>query len=100
MEATLPNIELFVFGDCFRIVNLFIMTQLIVTLENGANSSLLRKMIENMKGVLTATFVNTHTKTVEAKDKEWINKMMLLSNSVDSSVVDLSDERTQYILSK
>ena len=32
--------------------------------------------------------------------KEWIRKMMELSNSIDTSVVDMDDERTRYLMSK
>gem|GEM_PF-6374012 len=31
------------------------MTQIVVTLENGADSTFIRRMIENMKGVLNAS---------------------------------------------
>lgn len=77
------------------------MTQIVVTLENGADSSLLQRMIENMKGVLSAS-VRTKQSEVALRDNnaEWIAKMKELSNKVDSSIVDMSDDRTKYIMSK
>lgn len=77
------------------------MTQLLVTLENGADSSFLSKIIENLKGVLNVSsqVINT-ANTTDMKTEEWIRKMRKLSKSVDTSVIDHSDERTQYILSK
>lgn len=76
------------------------MSQVIVTFENGADTSLLRKIIENLKGVLKVS--SPIQQNIEASDStsEWINKMKKLSNSVNSSMIDPSDERTQYILSK
>lgn len=75
------------------------MTQIVVTLENGADSSLLQRMIENMKGVLSAS-VQTRPSSIDKKTEEWVRKMKELSNSVDSGVVDMDDERTRYIMSK
>lgn len=75
-------------------------TEIIVTLENGADSTLLRKMIENMKGVLKASI---HRENHMEKSKEteiWIHKMTELSQSIDSSIIDMSDEKTKYIMSK
>lgn len=77
------------------------MTQLLVTLENGADSSFLSKIIENLKGVLNVSsqVINT-AKSNDRNTEEWIRKMRSLSKRVDTSVIDHSDERTQYILSK
>lgn len=77
------------------------MTQLVVTLENGADSSFLSKIIENLKGVLkVSSQVTNASLTQEQKTDDWIKKMRNLSKSIDKSVIDTSDERTQYILSK
>ncbi len=77
------------------------MTQMIVTLENNADSNFLRKMIENMKGVLKVSFPVTSSITNEKDSTDlWIEKMNKLSKSIDSSIVDLNDERTRYIMSK
>lgn len=78
------------------------MTQIVVTLENGADSSLLQRMIENMKGVLSASVRTKPSDNAVFNDNnaERIAKMKNLSNRIDSSVVDMSDDRTRYIMSK
>ena len=69
------------------------MTQILVTL--------LQRMIENMKGVLKASVQsNVQSRNDGTDSKEWIRKMMELSNSIDTSVVDMDDERTRYLMSK
>lgn len=77
------------------------MTQILVTLDNGADSTLLQRMIENMKGVLKASVQsNVQSRNDGTDSKEWIRKMMELSNSIDTSVVDMDDERTRYLMSR
>lgn len=75
---------------------------LTLTLENGADRSLIHRMIENMKGVMSAkvTQYSDASEKVDAKTKEWIDTMRNLSNSVDPSLVDMTDDRTRYIMSK
>lgn len=76
------------------------MTQVVVTFENDADTSFLKKLIENLKGVLNVS--NPINNRVEEPDlnREWKNTLHELSNSIDSSMLDMSDERTQYIMSK
>lgn len=76
------------------------MTQIVVTLENGADSSLLRQMIENMKGVLKTSLRNRPSSDNSTEVNEWIDGMRELSGSIDSSIIDMDDERTRYIMSK
>lgn len=96
------------------------MTQLTVTIENGVDSNFIRRIIENLKGVVKVSYVNKgqkdskkvvpHSNTVafahdastdaDAEVDEWIKKMTNLSNSVDPSIVDMSDDRTRYLMSK
>lgn len=76
------------------------MTEIIVTIENGADSSLLSRMIENMKGVVKVSVRRNTPKDRKENAEEWIRKMTQLSNSIDSSIVDMSDERTRYLMSK
>ncbi len=75
------------------------MTQFVVTLENNANTSLLRHMIENMKGVLNVV-VSKSSKGIDEDTKQWIDKMNNLGDSIDSSILDMNDDRTKYILGK
>lgn len=76
------------------------MTQIVVTLENGADSNLLRRAIENMKGVRKAKIHRDSSHTTSDEADQWIREMKELSNKVDSSIIDTEDERTQYIMSK
>lgn len=75
------------------------MTQILVTLEKDADSKFLRRMIENMKGVLKAS-IRREDKLNSKKTEDWIAKMRELSDSIDPSLIDMSDERTRYIMSK
>lgn len=77
-----------------------VMTEIIVTLENDADINLLSKMIENMKGVLKASVRRNVHKGEKDSTEEWIKKMKQLSDSIDPSIVDMTDERTRYIMSK
>lgn len=77
------------------------MTQLVVTLENGADSSFLRKIIENLKGVINVSSkLENTTNSDDHETEEWINKMRNLSKGIDKSIIDETDERTQYLLSR
>lgn len=78
------------------------MTQITVTLENGADAHLIRKIFENVKGVLRTKIVThqdpaiSERRTAEeikasAQNKEWLKTLDQLYNSVDRSVVDTDD---------
>ena len=75
------------------------MTQILVTLDNHADVSLLRRMIENMKGVL-ATSVQTIKKSEHEEVEEWLNNLHEIKHSINPDLIDMDDERTRYIMSK
>lgn len=75
-------------------------TEIIVTLENGADSNLISHIIENIKGVLKASIQKDIKSENDTRHDEWIKKMKQLSNSVDPSIIDMTDDRTRYIMSK
>lgn len=75
-------------------------TEIIVTLEKGADSNLISSIIKNIKGVRTATIQNETKYEKDTRHEEWMRKINELSNRVDPSTIDLSDERTRYIMSK
>lgn len=78
------------------------MTQIIVTLENNADTSLLQRMIENMKGVISTKLrqkKNSSEVTPSVEDK-WIESLHEIKDAIDPSVIDMNDERTKYIMSK
>lgn len=73
-------------------------TEIIVTLENGADSNLISNIIENIKGVMKASIQKEQKK--DNRHDEWMRKINELSNSIDPSIIDMTDERTRYIMSK
>ncbi len=75
------------------------MTQIVVTLEKDADSKFLRRMIENMKGVVKAS-VKREPKTEDKKTNEWLEKLHSIKDAIDPSLIDMTDERTRYIMSK
>lgn len=75
------------------------MTQILVTLDNNADASLLRRMIENMKGVI-ATSVQSIKRADNENAEEWISNIRAIKRSIDPNLIDMNDERTKYIMSK
>ncbi|MDE5584847.1 MAG: hypothetical protein K2I92_00745 [Muribaculaceae bacterium] len=75
------------------------MTQILVTLDKNADASLLRRMIENMKGVI-ATSVQSIKKSDNDDAEEWINNLHAIKRSINPDLIDMNDERTKYIMSK
>ena len=86
------------------------MTQITATLEKGTDPNVIRKILENIKGVHPASIsiknVEVETKSynknemISEENKEWLEKLNKLYHNVDRAAIDLNDERTKYILSK
>ena len=76
------------------------MTQIVVTLENNADENFLRRMIENMKGVVKTTLTHTSVKSDKTDKSEFMKSLHAIKNAIDPSVIDMSDSRTNYIMSK
>lgn len=78
------------------------MKQVVVTLEQGADASLITRILENIKGVVRTSMRDYSEDHVQedSETTEWIKKMKNLSNSVNPSVIDMEDERTKYLMSK
>ena len=76
------------------------MKQIVVTLESGADSSLLQKMIENMKGVLRTSLQSTVKSNREKNTDEWMETLHSIKRGIDPSLIDMSDERTRYLMPK
>ena len=77
------------------------MTQIIVTLEPGADSSFLKRAIDNMKGVfITKLEERTESAIVENKNNEWLEKLHQIKRDINPEVIDMNDERTRYLMSK
>ncbi|MBD5175937.1 MAG: hypothetical protein HDT05_00750 [Bacteroidales bacterium] len=76
------------------------MTQIVVTLENNADETFLRRMIENMKGVVKTTLTHTSSQQEKVNRSEFMDSLHAIKNAIDPSVIDMSDPRTNYIMSK
>ncbi|MDE6051463.1 MAG: hypothetical protein K2G08_07235 [Paramuribaculum sp.] len=76
------------------------MTQIVVTLENNADENFLRRMIENMKGVVKTSL--RHNPAVQDREDEsqFLSTLHNIKREIDPSVIDMSDPRTKYIMSK
>lgn len=95
----LCEVTLLVRPIVFGVYFILIMTQIVVTLENGADSSLLQRMIENMKGVLNVS-VRSKKDDADVYDSTFVDKLRAIKSQIDPEQIDLSDDRTQYIMSK
>ena len=78
------------------------MTQIIatLTLDKNANPSIIRSLLENIKGVIQVSLDN-QTKVSDSNNEEaeeWIQKLHQLQQNIDRSLIDMNDERTQYIM--
>lgn len=76
------------------------MTQIVVTLENNADENLLRRMIENMKGVVKTTLTHSYVKQEKGENSQFMDSVHAIKQAIDPSVIDMSDPRTNYIMSK
>lgn len=76
------------------------MTQIIVTLEPGADSSFLKKAIDNMKGVFKTSVKEMSNSSTTPIRNEWLEKLHQIKNDINPEVIDMSDERTKYLMSK
>ena len=76
------------------------MTQIVVTLDKNADTSLLRRMIENMKGVLGTSIEKRNDTSSPSKPDAWLEKLHSIKQDIDPSLIDMNDERTRYIMSK
>lgn len=76
------------------------MTQILVTLEEGTNASLVQSAIEMIKGVRNALVKKPEKNRYDAVVSKRLQAFDKLAGSVSLSDIDLTDDRTQYLLSK
>lgn len=74
------------------------MTQIVVTLENNADENFIRRVIDNMKGVVKTSLKHTHQS--DNDNSKLMDSLHAIKDSIDPTVIDLSDPRTNYIMSK
>lgn len=76
------------------------MTQIVVTLEEGSNSNIIRSAIDLIKGVKTTIITHVEPKKASTKVDKRLNAFDRLAGSVSMDMIDTDDHRTKYLLSK
>lgn len=77
------------------------MTQILVTLESGADPNLIQRIIDNIKGVFHTSVETASTNDLSlTKHDVWMGQVKELTSSFDPNLIDLNDERTQYLMNK
>ena len=73
-----------------------------VWLDDDANPAIIKKVLQNMKGVGKISLHRGQKKIAkkESEVENWIKELHELVNNVDRSVIDMNDERTKYIMSR
>lgn len=75
------------------------MTEIVVKLTPSADTSFLKKAIENMRGVFSTYIREVPKKSVD-QNNDWLEKLHALKNDINPDVIDFSDDKTNYIMSK
>lgn len=76
------------------------MTQIIVTLEEGTNLSIIDNAIKLIKGVKSTLVTHMESENHHQLSKKRLETFDRLAGSVSSNMVDMDDDRTKYLLSK
>lgn len=76
------------------------MTQMTVWLDNDANPAIIKQVLQNMKGVMKISFHKEMSRKNEKEEDEWLADLHRLVNNVDTSKIDMKDEKTRYLMSK
>lgn len=76
------------------------MTQIVVTLEDNGNPSLIKSAIAMIKGVRQVFVKNSEDSVEDSVVRNRLKAFDALKGVVSLSELDLSDERTKYILGK
>lgn len=76
------------------------MTQIVVTLEEGSNLSIVRNAIKMIKGVKNAIVTQIDAEHPHKEDSSRMRLYDQLAGSISLKDIDMSDERTKYLLSR
>lgn len=76
------------------------MTQIVVTLEEGSNFSIVSNAIKMIKGVKNAVVTHTNAEHTHTEDSSRMRLFDQLAGSISLKNIDMNDERTQYLLNK
>ncbi len=69
------------------------MTQIVVTLENNADENFLRRMIENMKGVVKTSLSHSETDDIPAERNATLETLHAIKAEIDPSLIDLTEAK-------
>ena len=76
------------------------MTQIVVTLEEGSNLSIIRSAINLIKGVKETMVTHVDSKQNINRTEKRLQAFDRLAGSISKEMIDMNDPRTKYILSK
>lgn len=76
------------------------MTQIVVTLEEGTNLSIISNAIKMIKGVKNTIVTNWESESDQSKTIKRLNALDKLAGSISINMVDMDDNRTKYLMSK
>lgn len=76
------------------------MTEIIVRLSDNADTSFLKRAIENMRGVFSASIRESNENETALERNDWLERLHRLKQEINPDVIDMNDERTRYIMSK
>jgi len=76
------------------------MTQIVVTLEEGTNLSIISNAIKMIKGVKNTIVTNWESESDQSKTIKRLNALDKLAGSISMNMVDMDDNRTKYLMSK
>lgn len=76
------------------------MTQIVVTLEEGSNLSIIRSAINLIKGVKETMVTHVDSKQNISRTEKRLQVFDRLAGSISKEMIDMDDPRTKYILSK
>ena len=76
------------------------MAQIVVTLEEGSNLSIIRSAINLIKGVKETMVTHVDSKQNISRTEKRLQAFDRLAGSISKEMIDMDDPRTKYILSK
>lgn len=76
------------------------MTQIVVTIEDNCNISLIKEAISQLRGVKNTIVRSIKHEETDALVASRLKAAHALAGSVSLKNIDLSDERTRYLLDK
>lgn len=76
------------------------MTQIVVTLEDNSNLSIIRAAINQLRGVKNIIVRRIEQNDSDTRVASRLHAAHLLAGSISLNRVDLDDDRTRYLLEK